>query len=65
MVPIKRGFRQGFIFSPDLFSLRSEIIIRSLDDLMGVYIGGHSINILQYADDTVLLAHTEEELQTL
>ena len=65
MVPIKRGVPQGCIPSPDLFSLYSEIIIRSLDDLMGVSIGGHNINNLRYADDTVLLAHTEEDLQTL
>ena len=65
MVPIKRGVRQGCILSPDLFSLYSEIIIRSLDDLKGVSIGGHSINNLRYADDTELLAHTEEDLQML
>ena len=44
MVPIKRGVRQGCILSPDLFSMYSEIIIRSLDDLKGVSIGGHNIN---------------------
>ena len=32
MVPIKRGVPQGCVLSPDLFSLYSETIIRSLDD---------------------------------
>ena len=51
--------------SPDLFSLYNEIFTRSLDNLKGVSIGGHNINNLRYADDTVLLAHTEEDLQAL
>ena len=63
MVPVKCGVRQGFVLSTDLFSLYSEKIIRSLDDLKGVSIGGHSINNLRYADDTVLKTHTEDDLQ--
>ena len=46
MVAIKRGVRQGCIFSSDLFSSFSEIIIRSLDNVQGVSIGGHNINNL-------------------
>ena len=65
MVAIKRSVRQGCILSPDLFSSFSEIIIRSLDNLTGVSIGGHNINNLRYADDNILLAHTEEDLQAL
>ena len=65
MVPIKCGVRQGFVLSTDLIILYSEKIMRSLDDLKGVSIGGHNINNLRYADDTVLKAHTEEDLQTL
>ena len=65
MVAIKRGVRQGCILSPDLFSLFNEIIIRSLDNLTEVSIGGHNINNLRYADDNILLAHTEEDLQAL
>ena len=49
MVPIKHGVRQGCVLSPDLFSLYSETIIRSLDDLKGVSIEGHNINNLRYA----------------
>ena len=32
---------------------------------MGVSIGGHNIKNLRYADDAVILAHTEEDLQAL
>ena len=65
IVAIKCSVRQGYILSPDLFSLFNEIVIRSLDNLQGVSIGGHNIQNLRYADDTVLLAHTEEDLQAL
>ena len=41
------------------------MIIHSLSIQEGVSIGGHNINKLQYADNTVLLAHTEEDLETL
>ena len=60
MVPIKRG-----VLSPDLFSLYHEIIIRSLADGKWVSIGGHNIINLRYANDNVLLAHTEIDLDTL
>ena len=65
IVLLKRCVRQVSVISPDLFSLYSETIIRSLDDLKRASIGGHNINNLRYADDTVLLAHTEEDLQSL
>ena len=65
MVQIKRGVRQGCIPSPDHFSLYSKIIIRSLADLKEVSFGGHNINNLRFADNTVPLAHTEADLQTL
>ena len=62
---IKRGVRQGCVLSPSLFNLYTEHIFRQIDELPGVKIGGRNINNLRYADDTVLLAETEEDLQKI
>ena len=62
---IKRGVRQGCVLSPSLFNLYMENIFRQIDELPGVKIGGRNINNLRYADDTVLLAETEEDFQKI
>ena len=62
---IKRGVRQGCVLSPDLFSLYSEMIMRQIEEMEGLKIGGHNINNIRYADDTVLTADSEEKLQEL
>ncbi|RVE51364.1 hypothetical protein evm_003919 [Chilo suppressalis] len=66
-VEIKRGVRQGCSLSPTLFNLYSEAIMaEALEDLdCGVIINGRRINNLRYADDTVLLASTEADLQQI
>ena len=64
-IQIKRGVRQGCVLSPDLFSLYSENIMRHIPELPGISIGGHNVNNLRYADDTVLIAEDEKHLQEL
>ena len=62
---IKKGVRQGCVLSPDLFSLYSEYIMRSIGNMPGIVVGGHNINNLRYADDTVLIATSQRELQKI
>ena len=54
---------QGCVLSPDLFSLYSENILSTVQDLEGVQIGDMNKNNLRYADDTVLIADSNEKLQ--
>ena len=61
---IKRGVRQGCVLSPDLFSLYSEIIMRNIEGQPGIRVGGHKINNLRYADDTVLISENEKRPTT-
>ena len=59
---------QGYILSPCLFNFYAEYIIRNagLDEAQaGIKIAGRNINNLRYADDTTLIAETEEELKSL
>ena len=64
-VDIKKGVRQGCVASPDLFSLYSEVMMRTIDRENGVNIGGHNITNIRFADDTVLTANTADDLQIL
>jgi len=41
------------------------MILRNIEDVEGVKIGGYNCNNLRYADDTVLIASTEEDLQKM
>ena len=52
-------------FSSGLFNSYSEIIIRNIKHHEGVRVGGENINNLRYADDTVLIADSEEKLQNI
>ena len=65
---IGKGVRQGCILSPCLFNLYAEKLMRNagLDEAQaGIKIAGRNINHLRYADDTTLMAESEEELKSL
>ena len=63
---IGKGVRQGCIFSPCLLNFYAEYIMRNagLEEAQsGIKIAGRNINNLRYADNTTLMAETEEELK--
>ena len=65
---IGKGVRQGCILSPCLFNVYAEYIMRNagLEEAQaGIKIAGRNINSLRYADDTPLMAESEEELKIL
>ena len=65
---IGKGVHQGCILSPCLFNLYTEYIMSNagLDETQaGIKISGRNINDLGYANDTTLLAGSEEELKSL
>ena len=60
---IGKGERQGCILSSCLFNLYAEYIMRNVgleEAQAGIKIGGRNINNLRYADDTTLMAESEE-----
>ena len=64
---IGKGVRQGCILSPCLFNLHAEYIMRNAgleETQAGIKIAGRIINNLRYADDTTLMAESEEGLKT-
>ena len=63
-----KGVCQGCILSPCLFNLYTEYIMRNagLEEAQaGIKIARRNINNLRYADDTTLMAESEEELKIL
>ena len=65
---IGKGVCQGCILSPCLFNFYAEYIMQNagLDEAQaGIKIAGRNINNLRYADDTTLMAESEEELKNL
>ena len=65
---IEKGIRQGGLLSSCLFSLYAEYIMRNagLDELQAeIKRSERNINNLRYADDTTLMAESEEELKSL
>lgn len=66
-VEVRRGVRQGCVLSPTLFNLYSEAILSEALDgcTCGLVVNGEVVNNLRYADDTVLLAGSADDLQLL
>ena len=67
-VQIGKGVRQGCILSPYLFNFYAEYIMRNagLEEAQArIKIAGRNISNLRYADDTTLMAESEEELKSL
>ena len=65
---IGKGVRQDCILSPRLFNLNAEYIMRNagLEEAQaGIKFAGRNINNLRYADDTTLMAESDEELKSL
>ena len=63
---IGKGVCQGCILSPCLFNLNAEYIMRNAglkEAQAGIMIAGRNIENLRYADDTILLAESEEEIK--
>ena len=64
---IGKGVRQGCLLSSCLFNLCAEYIIQSAgleESQAGIKIARRNINNLRYADDTTLMAETEEKLKS-
>ena len=65
---IRKGVCQGCVLSPCLFNLHAEYIMRNagLDEAQaGIKLARRNSNTLRYADDTTLMAESEEELKSL
>ena len=65
---IRKGVHQGCILSPYLFNFYAEYIMRNTglnEAQAGIKIARRNINNLRYADDTTLMAESEEELKSL
>ena len=65
---IGKGVCQGCILSPCLFNVHAKYIMRNaeLEEAQaGIKIARRNINNLRYADDTTLMAESEEELKSL
>ena len=68
LVPNRKRSTSRLILSPCLFNFYAEYILRNAgleETQAGIKIAGRNINKLRYADDTTLMAESEEELKSL
>ena len=66
--PVGKGVPQGCMLSPSLFNLNAEYTtwkVKLDESQAGMKTAGRNINNLRYADDTTLIAESEEELKSL
>ena len=60
------GVKQGCNLSPTLFSVFANDLVQEINDLdLGIEIGDSKVSLLMYADDIVLVASSEEHLQSM
>ena len=65
-VKIGRGVRQGYCMSPILFNLHGEYLMKdALTEVGDFKIGGRIINKVRFADETAIIAKTQEALQDM
>ena len=65
---IGKGVHQGCILSFCIFNLYAEYVMRNArleETQAGIKIAGRNINNLRYADDTTLMAESDEEIESL
>ena len=66
--PLKSGTKQGYPPSPLLFNIVLEVLataIRAEKEIKGIQIGKEEVKLSLFADDTTLMAESEEELKSL
>lgn len=64
-IPVMTGIRQGDSLSPLLFNIVMDEVIKSVRSERGYRMGNQQIGILCYADDAVLIAESEDDLQRM
>ena len=64
-VNIARGVRKGCVLPLTLFSLYTEMVMRKISHMDGLRMGGLNVHNIRYADDTAIVADSEEQLQNL
>ena len=65
IISITKGVCQGCILSPTLYNIYSEEAFKNFGKNKGTKIGGQTINRIMYADDTVILSDSKQELEEL